>query len=163
MVELTDWQLVPLADLLPHAPPMVLLDRVVAYDGQSLEAEVTIRESSMFFERELKGLPAWICIEYMAQAIAALGGLRARELQHGPRIGFLLGTRKLLLHEKILFANQTYRVLVQQVFHDKAGLANFGCTLLCGQQLCAEASVNVFVPPANHADTVNTGEGDDTP
>lgn len=151
-----DWQVIALADLLPHAPPMVLLDRVVACDAQSMEAEVTINETSLFFERVLDGVPAWVCIEYMAQAIAALGGLQARERNEGPRIGYLLGTRKLQLHAKVLYAGQTYRVLVQQVFSDDAGLANFACRLLRGDQLCAEAAVNIFVPPDNRQHRDNT-------
>lgn len=162
MVEISkraDWQNVPLADLLPQAPPMVLLDHVVAYDEQSLEADVTITRNSLFFEPTLNGVPAWVCIEYMAQAIAALGGLHAREQGHVPRIGFLLGTRKLLLHEKVLLAGQTYRVQVHSAVQDDAGLAGFACRLLRGQKLCAEASVNVFVPPAQQQDAGNPGEG----
>jgi len=163
MAEMTDWQSIPLADLLPHAPPMVLLDRVVAYQQQSLEAEVTIMQNSMFFERALNGVPAWVCIEYMAQAVAALGGLHARAQQQSPRSGFLLGTRRLLLHAKVLHAGQTYRVLVQKVFHDETGLANFACRLLLAEQLCAEAGINVFVPPGSQPEAGTTVEGVNKP
>lgn len=166
MVEMTNragWQTIPLADLLPQAPPMVLLDHVVAYDGKSLEADLTITQDSLFFEATLNGVPSWVCIEYMAQAIAALGGLHARELGQGPRIGFLLGTRKLLLHEKVLLAGRTYRVQVRSAVQDDAGLASFACRLLRGQKLCAEASVNVFVPPAQQQDAHTPGEGGNPP
>ena len=55
--------------LLPHSGPMVLLDRVIAADEESLCAEVRIRENSLFCNAD--GVGAWVGLEYMAQAIGA--------------------------------------------------------------------------------------------
>ena len=62
--------------LLPHSGTMVLLDRVVAADADSLCAEVAIRPDSLFCNAD--GVGAWVGIEYMAQAIAAHAGYLAR-------------------------------------------------------------------------------------
>ncbi len=131
-------------ELLPHSPPMVLLDRVLHYDSMNLTAEVDISVNSMFYDATLNGVPAWVGIEYMAQAISALAGLRAKEKNQGIKLGFLLGTRKLLLVYKVLVAGQRYRIHVKQMFWDESGMANFECEIFHDQELCVEAKVNVF-------------------
>ena len=64
------------AELLPHDPPMVLIDKVLSYDENSLVAEVAIRPDSAFCGAN--GVPGWVGIEYMAQAIAAHAGASGR-------------------------------------------------------------------------------------
>ena len=45
----------PIDSLLPHARPMILLDRVIARDTEQLVAEVTVRPASPFF-RLVRGI-----------------------------------------------------------------------------------------------------------
>jgi len=131
-------------ELIPHSPPMVLLDRILHYDSLTLLAEITIKAGCRFYDPAVQGVPAWVGIEYMAQAISALGGLRAKEKHEEIKIGFLLGTRKMLLHQKVLQASHTYQVHVKQLFWDDSGLANFDCEIREGPQICATAKITVF-------------------
>jgi predicted hotdog family 3-hydroxylacyl-ACP dehydratase len=131
-------------ELIPHSPPMVLLDRILHYDSMNLIAEITIHPDCLFYDSAAGGVPSWVGIEYMAQAISALAGLRAREKQQGIKIGFLLGTRKMLLQQKVLLAGSCYQIHVKQLFWDVSGLANFACEIRDGQELCVSAKVNVF-------------------
>ena len=62
--------------LVPHSGTMVLLDRVISADENTLCAEVVIRPDSLFYADG--GVGAWVGIEYMAQAIGAYAGYRAR-------------------------------------------------------------------------------------
>ena len=82
----------PLKQLLPHDHPMILIDNIVACREHGLTATVTIHERSPFVETD--GVPSWIGIEYMGQAIAAYAGLRARRDGVPVRIGFLVGSRR---------------------------------------------------------------------
>lgn len=131
-------------ELIPHSPPMVLLDRILHYDSMTLIAEITIKADCRFYDTAVQGVPSWVGIEYMAQAISALAGLRAREKNTGIKIGFLLGTRKMLLHRKVLLADTCYQIHVKQLFWDTSGLANFECEIRNGQESCVTAKVNVF-------------------
>lgn len=131
-------------ELIPHSPPMVLLDRILHYDSMNLIAEISIHTDCMFYDAAVKGVPSWVGIEYMAQAISALAGLRAREKNGSIKIGFLLGTRKMLLQQKVLLAGSTYQIHVKQLFWDPSGLANFECEIREGKELCVTAKVNVF-------------------
>ena len=82
----------PIVDLLPHSGAMVLLDRVISADDDNLCAEVRIHAGSMLATPQ--GVGAWVGIEYMAQAIAAHAGWKARRRQQPVKVGFLLGSRK---------------------------------------------------------------------
>jgi predicted hotdog family 3-hydroxylacyl-ACP dehydratase len=82
-----------LEDLVPHAPPMILIDHIHLPESEGLEATVRISEDSPFFEPR-RGVPSYVGIEYVAQTVAALAGLRARRSGQGISLGFLLGTRR---------------------------------------------------------------------
>jgi len=56
--------------LLPQQPPMRLLDRMIGHRGGVVEAEVDVVPAASFF-RAGRGIPAWVGMEYLAQAAAA--------------------------------------------------------------------------------------------
>src|SRR5262249_45980544 len=64
-----DTSAIPIGELLRHGPEMTLIDRLVSYDQQKSVAAVEIGPASRFFDGD--GVPGWVGIEYMAQAIAA--------------------------------------------------------------------------------------------
>ena len=139
-----DCTAIAVEELIPHSPPMVLLDRILKYDNMSLVAEVFISPDSRFFEPSFEGVPAWVGIEYMAQAISALAGLRAREKHQAIKLGFLLGTRKLQLQHKVLHSGNCYHIYVKQLFWDESGLASFECEIRQQDEVCVAARINVF-------------------
>ena len=79
--------------LVPHAGPMLLLDRIVSVDAESVCAEVRIRKDSLFCVDG--GVGAWVGLEYIAQAIAVYAGFRAALRGEAVKVGFLLGTQTL--------------------------------------------------------------------
>lgn len=82
----------PIAALLPHKAPMILLDRVIGMDRQSLEAAVRVAAGRPFFE-EGRGMPAHVALEWMAQACGAWAGAQALDAGAKIKLGLLLGTR----------------------------------------------------------------------
>ncbi len=79
-------------DVVPHRQDMCLLQRIIRWDQDTLEAELVVPEAGLFVEDGQ--VPAWVGIEYMAQAIAAWAGCRARAAGKQPQLGFLLGSRR---------------------------------------------------------------------
>ncbi len=59
-----------IADLLPHAPPAILLDRVLEWDEGMVEAVVNIKPGIPFYI-DGYGVPAHVGLEYMAQSCGA--------------------------------------------------------------------------------------------
>jgi predicted hotdog family 3-hydroxylacyl-ACP dehydratase len=137
----------PLEQLLPHQPPMILIDRLVAITGQEGTCEVTVTPHSMFLEAS--GVPAFVGIEYMAQSVAAYGGYQAY-LAHEPiAVGLLVGTRRLALSCQFFELGQTLRIHVAHVW-GKHELMRFRCaiTSAAAGTLLQQAELNVFRPKA---------------
>ena len=140
---------IPLDELLPHRPPMVLIDSVESFDVEAkrLTARVTIGENQIFFDGE--GVPNWAAIEFMAQAAAALAGCfdKERDPARPARPGLLLGTRRLDLCVESFAAGRTYRVTAASTFWDDETAA-FACTVVDDAgTVVAEAALNAFRPP----------------
>jgi len=137
----------PIADLLPHAPPMVLLDSVLGWDKDRLVAAVAIRPGIPFFQPG-RGVPAHVGIEYMAQACGAYAGLEALESGERVRIGFLLGTRRYVANVDWFEEDRQLAVSVVEVFRD-GSMGVFDCTILSEGHELATAQLNVYQPDEN--------------
>ncbi len=131
----------PIAELLPHAGPMVLLDALVEAGDGRVVARVTLRPASLFVEDGK--VPAIVAIEYMAQAIGAYAGLRARAAGGAPRIGYLLGTRDMSLEVDAFSVGDELTVEAQHVWGDEQ-LGSFRCEVRRGGRALASALVNVY-------------------
>ena len=127
-------------DLLPHRPPMVLLDEVLSVDEneRSLVASATIRPEWRW---------NWSAIELMAQAAASLAGVfdRVSGSVSPARPGFLLGTRRIKFAIPELEVGRRYMVTAKDVFSD-AESASFECTVRDGDNVVASAVLNAFRP-----------------
>ncbi len=149
-----------IASLIPHAAPMVLLDRVLEVGAETLTAEVNITPASMFFDGS--GVGAWVGIEYMAQAIAAFAGYAALEDGGSVKVGFLLGSRRYECHCASFQNGSVLQVQVQRVLQSENGLGAFDCRITRAHtgMLLATATVTVFQPEnAEQFLQNNQGEG----
>src|SRR5262245_24932646 len=140
--------------LLPHAGSMVLLDRVISVDEDSLLAEVCIRSDSLFCNGS--GVGAWVGIEYMAQAIGAWAGYTAQLRGEPVKLGFLLGTRRYECRHPLFVLGSVLRVHAQRLFQSENGLGSFECTIDNEEGRVATATVTVF-QPTNVDDFVQGG------
>ncbi|TJZ70701.1 ApeP family dehydratase [Chitiniphilus eburneus] len=135
----------PIAELLPHAAPMILLDRVVALTSDTIETEVVIGETSPFCEQGRVG--AWVGIEYMAQSAAALVGGEARRNGQPVRVGFLVGTRDYRMQASWFLIGDTLRVFAEREFQADNGMAAMRCRIQRPDgTLLAESLLSVFQP-----------------
>ena len=137
-----DTSAIPLRELLPHGPESTLLDRLVAYDERKSVAVVDIGPHSAFFDGE--AVPAWVGIEFMAQAVAAHAGFEARLRGEPPAVGFLLGTRSYENRIAAFPAGSRLTVTVEPLWIE-AGVAAFRCTIAL-DEIVAEAVVNTYRP-----------------
>ncbi|GHC18113.1 hypothetical protein [Aidingimonas halophila] len=112
----------PIAPYVPQTDTMCLLDRIVAVSDTALSANVTPDRNDPFVTAE--GIPGWVCLEWMAQAIAAWAGWHA-DGERGPVNGFLLGTRRFTTETEYLAVETTYRVDIELDFQADNGLGHF--------------------------------------
>ena len=136
------------ATLLPHSGKMVLLDRIQSYDEHSLTASAKIRPDHILLPENADALPSYALLEIMAQAVGAWAGIHALAAGEAVRLGFLLGTRKLLLHQDSIAIGSVLRIDAVLSWQDQSGMAVFDCTVVHegSGQTVAEAALNVFSP-----------------
>jgi predicted hotdog family 3-hydroxylacyl-ACP dehydratase len=131
---------------IPHRAPMILIDNLLEHTPDSLTTETHISPDSAYFDSQLNGVPNYVCIEYMAQSIAALAGVEALLHHEDIRVGFLLGSRKLQIHIDTFTLGESYRTQVTRLYQEESGLAVFDCHIYHQDTLVAQANVNVFQP-----------------
>ncbi len=137
-----DW---PIAELLPHAGDMILLDGVERFDDDSVEALLQVPADGLLSAAD-GSLPAWVGVEIMAQSVAAFAGCRARQAGQPVELGFLLGTRNYQCNVESFPVGTQLRVRAMRSLQDDNGMGVFECHL-DGPGIHAEARLNVFRPP----------------
>ena len=93
-------------------------------------------------------VPAWVAIEYMAQAVSAWAGARGRRAGGQPRPGLLLGSRKYEAKCESFPSGATLRVEAQCELIAANGLGTFDCRITMDGREVAVARIAVFDPPA---------------
>lgn len=142
--EFDNSQVFPIRELIPHSEPMILIDGLVEATSDFARSTVTIREDSMFFNTA-GGVPAWVGIEYMAQTVSALAGVKAKRHGLPVKMGFLLGARR---YETTLDAfplGMTLEIHVRQELEEFNGLSVFNCSISAGEPV-AWCRLNVYQP-----------------
>jgi len=131
--------------VVPHRGSMRMIDQLLANDPDSVVVSAEIRADNLF--ADALGVPAWVGIEYMAQAIAAWAGCRALERNEPVKIGFLLGTRRYDCQCQHFPIGAQLRIEATRELFGDNGLGMFACRILEGNVSLASAHVSVFEPP----------------
>jgi len=124
---------------------MILLDRMIDATDTGSICEVTIGPQTLFIEP--LGVPAFVGLEYMAQAVAACGGYKSYLAGEPSTIGFLIGTPELKTYCQFFDCGQTLQIQVTHVWGENE-LMQFHCTIqdpLTGKIL-QQAELTIFKP-----------------
>ena len=136
--------------LVPHRGAMLLIDEEPFFDEsrQLVVTAFTPRAGGVFFDAELKGVPAWAAIEYVAQAAAACAGYADLKSNPGsaPRPGLLLGSRKVSLFTDRFKLGVRHEVTAKCSFSDGESAA-FECAILFPDgSVAASAVLSAYRP-----------------
>ncbi|MDR2787379.1 MAG: hypothetical protein LBD06_03275 [Candidatus Accumulibacter sp.] len=135
----------PVAEYLPHRGRMVLLDEVLAVETGCIRCAVTLRMDSPFC-REGQ-VPAYVGVEYMAQAVGALVGWEARQQGEAVRVGFLVSARRFTSRVDGFAAGETLTVEAREDWRDAEGLGVMDCAIYHPEnEPVAHARLMVFQP-----------------
>ena len=137
----------PITELIPHRDPMLLLDAVHDFTPTSLRTSYMIRPERW---PDPLGMPAYMGIELIAQAIAAHNCLVNREKDRtaGPSLGVLLGTRRYVSVASHFGPGERLEIGITEKMQDESGFGAFDGTILSSDGIQqASATVKVFRPP----------------
>lgn len=131
--------------LLPHDRPMILIDRAIKIEENGIHCQTSIDETNPFFNSESEIVPAYVGIEFMAQAIAAWSGYNALSKGERPPIGFLLGSRAYKSQYDVYHKGQLLDIYAEQMMEND-GMAAFMARIECNAETVASCRLNVYVP-----------------
>ena len=140
---MSDWPAI--AELLPHAGPMRLLDRVAAHSALETSCELDAAGSALLADDD-GTVPSWVALEWMAQCAAAHGALLARAAGAPALQGMLVGARRVTLARASFSPEVRLRVSARPT--GRAGeLVTFECELRASprDEPLASASISVVV------------------
>lgn len=136
----------PLEHLLPHAPPMILVDKLIDHAESRVETAVTITSEHIFYDAEIVGVPGWVGVEMMAQTVGVLAGLEAKQSQRNIRLGYLIGVRQYEAYQAWFTEDSRLRIIAETRYRDTGGVNSFICQIVneSDRSLLAEASLLVY-------------------
>ncbi len=135
----------PIAELVPHAADMILVDEVLSFADEDVHTRLVVRAGGLFSQAD-GSLPAWVGIELMAQSVAAFAGCQARQAGLPVELGFLLGTRNYQCNVEAFPLGAELHIHALRSLQDDNGMGVFECNLT-GPGIHAHARLNVFRPP----------------
>lgn len=126
---------------------MILLSDYISADEQGVEAVVHIDEASAFYDADCDGVPSWVGIEYMAQAIAVWAGVRHKLRGDPIEIGFLLGTQAYQVNASVFSKGSPLIITVIAEYLGDEGLGSFACQIHdASSSLVCQATINAYSP-----------------
>lgn len=131
-------------ELLPHTGDKVLLDSILDCHADGLVALATVKPDSVYLKNGVE--PGWMGLEYMAQAVAAYAGIRARNANGEPKVGMLIGTRRYTISKPGFVPGMELVIETRVLLEDENGLSVFQCSLRHSDEVLAEANLNVYQP-----------------
>ncbi|MGB0496172.1 MAG: 3-hydroxylacyl-ACP dehydratase [Kangiellaceae bacterium] len=136
----------PIEHIVPHDHPMILVDELLEYDETVGVCKVTIHDKSNFYNSEIKGVPSYVALEYMAQSIAAYANANRIDQNQETTIGFLVSSRKFKVFTEHFDVTTELIIKVEQLYVENGGLASFDCKVERNNEIVSQAKINIFQP-----------------
>lgn len=138
-------QLPPTHELAPHAPPMLLVDRLLSSEDRRQRTETIVRADNPFFVPG-RGLPSYVGFELMAQSISIYDGMLRRDAGEPPAIGFLLGCRRYKVTRDWFEEGERLIIEIESLL-EEGEMRSFECRIVGpeGEEF-ATGAINVFRP-----------------
>lgn len=137
-----------LNELLPHRPPMTLLAKVIDVNTPGVAVALAdTSPESVFYDAEVGGVPACVALEYMAQTMALAVGAEWRRRGGAPKVGFVLGTRRMEVKVGVFESAKRYVARAKCCYAD-GEFASFDCSIeIEGGEVVASATLTAYQPP----------------
>lgn len=135
----------PAESLIPHRPPMRLVDELVIWGVEGGEVTARATADSPFAAADGR-LEAVALVELLAQAYATLHGYEDRCQGRPPKMGFLVGSRSVRIEQEARVGDEL-RVTIRTVA-ELEGFALAEGEVRRGADLIAAGSLKLWIPPA---------------
>ena len=130
--------------ILPHRYPFLLVDKVIAIEGeQKITGVKNVTFNEQFFQGHFPGtpiMPGVLIVEAMAQIC---GLLFAQRLEHTGKLAVLLGMDQVKIRRSVTPGDQL--ILTAETMRLKKRTAQCKCTAMVGESLAAQAEIRFML------------------
>jgi len=145
------------ADYIPHQPPMRLIDEIISAADDRVCVAAQITRDNIFFDPAEGGVPAWVGIEYMAQAAAVWVGRHCEQLGRPIQPAFLISSRQLTAEVPVFAEGEALRITVIAALVEPPIVAFRGSITIESGQKLVEAIFSAY-QPEDVTDYLNKGQ-----
>lgn len=130
--------------VLPHRHSMLLVDEV-SYGPDFGQATLTVRADSPFCDG-VQGVPGWVGVEYMAQAISVFSGVEQLQRNERVKIGLLIGTRRYECEVPVFTIGMRLNIIARLSDREDGGISMFACEIHDDQRVLARGDIKAYRP-----------------
>ena len=134
---------------------MTLLSGCMQGDDEAeADAWVDVSPASPFYDASIGGVPGCVALEYMAQTMAVVVGLACRRSGEPPKVGFVLGSRRMSIAISVFRSGERYRIHAKCDYQDES-FGSFDCKVEDSSgATVASARLTAFQPSGELAEEI---------
>ncbi len=133
----------PAADFLPHRPPLLWVDSLLAIDDHSCRCAVSLGDRFLPFLDKQHRLPAHFLLEIIAQSIGVWAGWHDRQRGIPPQSGMLLSCRNFSSAQPHFTFGDTLEIQVEKLVQDQ-GTGSFEGKVFLAKPAVAQATLTTY-------------------
>jgi len=151
MINSLDYSGWNIADLVPHKPPMVLISRILEATIEHIRVESNLGADCPFGVQG-EDLPAWWAVEYLAQSVAVLAGLRERAAGNDVPEGYITSCRRFEASASVFSLDGVADITATELVAMDMKLGVFECEMVAGD-FRSSATISVY---ADRGDSIES-------
>jgi predicted hotdog family 3-hydroxylacyl-ACP dehydratase len=135
----------PIDDLVPHAPPMRVVEQLVEWASGRAKCTMIVRPHNLFADGNK--LPAVATLEFLAQTVAACLGHEAFANGGTVRVGMIVGIRQMELFVPYIHVGDSLTLVVERL-RGTDEISTFTGEARVGELLVSRANMTLVHPEA---------------
>ena len=134
--------------LIPHKPPMRLVDKFISFENETVHCQANIMDTHLFLSADKSFIQHWIGIEIMAQTAATYGKVSSKDTGDEPAIAFLLSIRNYRSDIKKYKIGSVLDVFAECLILD-SGTGVFSCRIELDGEIVSSVTINAHQPQSS--------------
>ena len=134
-----------LGKILPQKGKMRLIDEILEADAENWTAvsRTVVSSGCIFFDSGAGGLPSYVLVEFAAQTVAALIGIRAKKSVGKVKSGFVLSASNFSFERDFFREGEEIEVR-SKLESEMGGVFSFSFDFFSGGNPCASGKLTVM-------------------
>lgn len=132
-------------DLIPHRSSILMIDTIIDFHRDHFTSQSIIRDDMVLFDKEEKTIPAFCCLEFMAQTISAYSTFFYGK-KNNSNIGFIISIRDYKLNvDQLNLGEDFFSTVSPTLIFENSG--SFNCFVKNKEDVViAQSLITAYIP-----------------